>query len=110
MRKVGVEMSGIYISGIQLPKWGFLEIRIYPDGRVTDVIEGYEDIIGSAVPVPDHGDLIDRVAFRKEMDRRYPFDKYTQSKHGEADAAKSAIIMMLADEPTVIPGDGENET
>ena len=59
------------------------------------------------VPVPDHGDLIDRVEFRREMDKNYPFDKFTQSKHGEADDAKRAIIQMLANAPTIIPADGK---
>lgn len=58
------------------------------------------------VPTP-HGDLIDAFAFRREMDANYPFDKFTQSKHGEADAAKSAILMMLAKAPTIIEAEGE---
>ena len=61
------------------------------------------------VPVPEHGDLIDRVEFRREMDKNYPFDKFTQSKHGEADNAKRTIIQMLANAPTIIPADKEGE-
>lgn len=61
------------------------------------------------IPVPDHGDLIDRVAFREEMDKHYPFDRYTQSKHEWEDAAKSAVIKMLVAAPTIIPADKEGE-
>lgn len=57
------------------------------------------------IPVPDHGDLIDRVAFREEMDKHYPFDRYTQSKHEWEDAAKSAVIKMLVTAPTIIPAE-----
>lgn len=53
------------------------------------------------VPTP-HGDLIDAFAFRREMDTNYPFDKFTQSKYGEANAAKSTILMMLGKAPTII--------
>ena len=59
------------------------------------------------VEVPPHGDLIDAFAFRREMDANYPFDKLTQSKHGEADAAKSTILRMLVTAPTIIEAEGE---
>ena len=59
------------------------------------------------VEVPPHGDLIDAFAFRREMDANYPFDKFTQSKHGEADAAKSTILMMLRKAPTIIEAEEE---
>lgn len=58
------------------------------------------------IPVHDHGDLIDRQAFRFEMDKHYPFDKATQSKHGIEDVIKSAVLRMLFDTPTIIPASG----
>ena len=61
------------------------------------------------ISVPEHGDLIDRVAFREEIDKHYPFDMYTQSKHEWEDSAKSAIIRMLATAPTIIPASKEGE-
>lgn len=57
------------------------------------------------VPVPEHGDLMDRDAFRYEMDKHYPFDKATQSRHGIEDVLKSAILQMLFDAPTIIPAE-----
>lgn len=57
--------------------------------------------------LPEHGDLIDRVAFRAEMDKHYPFDHGTQRRHGEADEAKSTIINMLANAPVIVPSNKE---
>ena len=65
------------------------------DGTAEMVALGYPQKRYSIAEVPPHGDLIDAFAFRREMDANYPFDKFTQSKHGEADAAKSTILMML---------------
>ena len=56
-------MSGIYIPGIEMPKDGerSLWFVIHSDGTVE-----YEDNKGfgwqaaTAIPVPEHGDLIDR--------------------------------------------------
>lgn len=61
------------------------------------------------VPVPKHGDLIDRQAFRYEMDKHYPFDNATQRRHGIEDVLKSAVLRMLFDAPTIIPADKEVE-
>ena len=66
--------------------------------------------IASDCPIhelPPHGDLIDRVAFRAEMDTHYPFGRGTQRRHGEADAAKSTVINMLANAPVIVPANKE---
>ena len=54
----------IYISGITIPERGCVNVQIWPDGRVT-LLKGGE--IGKAIELPDHGDLIERDAFRKTM-------------------------------------------
>ena len=59
------------------------------------------------IELPEHGDLIDRVAFRAEMDKHYPFDHGTQRRHGEADKAKSTVINMLANAPVIVPSNKE---
>ena len=53
-------MSGIYIYGMEMPKIGE-SVTIYPDGRVVryDTYSG-GTIRGKAIPVPEHGDLIER--------------------------------------------------
>lgn len=50
-------MAGVYISGINIPPCGRV-VFIRGDGRVTT--EFGEQIIGHAIEVPTHGDLIDR--------------------------------------------------
>ena len=114
-------MSSVYIKGMEMPsccgECRFLdEYGDYPCCIVTDEQRGYNFRIRELrmphcplIPVPDHGRLIDADAFRKEMDNHYPFDKFTQSKHGEADAAKGTIIMMLANASTIIPAYKEED-
>lgn len=99
-------MSGIYIAGMEMPQRDEV-VTVFPDGTAHRHHLGLKLHLseGNAVPVPNHGDLIDRVAFREEMDKHYPFDRYTQSKHKWEDAAKSAVIRMLATAPTIIPAD-----
>lgn len=115
---------GVYIKGMEMPEgcpfcplshWTsgtneFAGCNIVPSKRYAML----NDIAFAAslaksrpdwcplVEVPPHGDLIDAFAFRREMDANYPFDKFTQSKHGEADAAKSTILRMLVKAPTII--------
>ena len=60
---------GVYIKGMEMPQDYAVVVKIFPDGSVgtipyiqffkVDLIEGAQ-----AVPVPPHGDLIDRDALR----------------------------------------------
>ena len=107
-------MSGLYIKGFQLPEKNdlyYVKVECEPGKNPVATI-WRKDVLGSmsfgvfeCIPVPDHGRMVDADAFREEMDKHYPFDKFTQSKHGDADAAKGTIIMMLANAPTIIPTD-----
>ena len=75
-------------------------------------VESYKYSRPSFCPLhklPEHGDLIDRVAFRAEMDNHYPFGRGTQRLHGEADAAKSTIINMLANALVIVPSNEETK-
>ena len=114
-------MSGVYIPGMKMPETcGECPFVMDADdvapsqcGRTDFTLrDGIVDPFGKPewcdlYDVPDHGRLIDAEAFREEMDKHYPFDKFTQSKHGEADVAKGTILLMLADAPTIIPADKE---
>ena len=66
-------MSGIYIPGMEMPKEGGVELLIYAEGFAVEtgrVVKfgddyAYQPTLGEvpairAIPVPDHGDLIDR--------------------------------------------------
>lgn len=48
---------GVYIKGMEMPTCGHTTIRIYADGTVEH--EHTERKLGTAVPVPPHGRLID---------------------------------------------------
>lgn len=66
-------MSGIYIPGMEMPTEGFVEILIRDDGTVLQTGQSYradgadyytpyigeKPVIYKAIPVPDHGRLID---------------------------------------------------
>lgn len=45
--------------------------------------------------------LIDADAFRRELDNHWPFTKEEQSKHGIADMAKSTLLVVLNNMPTI---------
>ena len=120
-------MSGLYIPGATMPKsciacpLNFGEKRPehglticcpFSDGAISWRDNAFENgrlASCEIIPVPEHGDLIDRTAFRYEMDNHYPFDKATQSRHGVEDALKSAVLQMLLAAPTIIPADEEGE-
>lgn len=57
-------MAGLYIKGMEMPKVPTRFI-IFADGRVED--EDDSAYKYSAVPVPDHGRLIDADALRQTM-------------------------------------------
>ena len=51
----------ILIRGIEMPKYGeLLCINIHPDGKVCIGLDLNCEQIATAVPVPPHGDLIER--------------------------------------------------
>lgn len=100
---------GLYIPNMEMPKGKPICVVIDAAGQARryDLINGKyaDDELFKADSVPPHGDLIDRVAFREEMDKHYPFDRHTQSKHRWEDAVKSTVIKMLATAPTIIPAE-----
>lgn len=65
-------MSGIYISGMKMPKDNPVIIKICPDGSVSRANVG---VVATAIPVQDHGRLIE------EHDARLAFYSVYQ-EHG----------------------------
>lgn len=96
-------MSGIYIKGMEMPKAGnWKTIRIYYDGTCAEpnwqgdckVMKGCE-----AVPVPDHGNLIDRSKLKDEF-------------IGDAFTGRGGYAVWSGDilsAPVVIPADKKEE-
>jgi hypothetical protein len=84
-------MADILIKGMEMPK-GFTDVRIYADGRVISrTLLSFGEEIATAVPVPDHGRLIDADA----LIRDWP-----------TGLVKTADVINNA--PTIIPADGKD--
>ena len=68
-------MSGLYIDGIKMPKTDkAIHLEIHSDGTVIEWRYGDSDkIVSTAIPVPDHGRLIDADALEEKTDDRYSF-------------------------------------
>ena len=96
-------MSGIYIQDMETPDKK-KTLTIFPDGRVYEHHgdrlwgRGEECIPWKAIPVPDHGRLIDADALCKAMsDYDWGQDSYWDE----------AAVDLVCDAPTIIPADKE---
>lgn len=95
-------MSGIYICGAEMPRKKKTTLTIFPDGRVYENHgerlwgHGEDCIPWKAVPVPDHGDLIDRREILKDWEEPHPLDY-------NGNTNRSRVVNA----PTVIPADKE---
>lgn len=97
-------MSGIYIPGMKMPKLGYREIRIHHDGNVTEnpcPEYSYEEKISKAIPVPDHGRLIDADALEADI---FQLDWRTGEEY-----AVGFSEQAIDKAPTIIPADKEGE-
>ncbi len=108
-------MSDILIKGMEMPEDGFITVTITSDGRVVGnsrKISGKfeylnNEDIATAVPVPPHGDLIDKKTVSENLasvlNKKNPPFSYPDWN--------DAIVAMLA-APTIIPveeGNGDVE-
>ncbi len=89
-------MSGIYIAGMEMPAEGFVDVRIKCNGTAAHSTgEPPYFRVYEAVPVPDHGRLIDADAF-------VPSDGYLFS-----DGRLYVSTKSVNEAPTIIPADKE---
>ena len=113
----------ILITGMEMPKEGFVEILIRDDGTVQQTgqsyrIDGtdyYTPYVGEmpniymAVPDPPHGRLIDADALIEKVIAKY----LEHERKGElvfaAAEIKQDIVDLISDAPTIIPAE-EGET
>ena len=67
----------LYIPEVKIPqdKQSIL-MWLSSDGTVAYYVGTYPKLGGEvkAIEIPDHGNLIDREAFRRDVDNHYPFD------------------------------------
>lgn len=111
-------MSGIYIPGMDMPKEGFVEVLIRNDGTVQQTRRGYRldgsdyysPYVGEipatyqAIPVPDHGRLIDADFIVKRL-RKQIQDVGANTELANRDREFISIIGAVS---TVIPADKED--
>jgi len=89
-------MSGIYITGIEMPTNSeLLCINIYPDGKVCIDLDLHCQQVATAIPVPPHGRTIDADAL---LLRAIPLGWSTP---------KWVSDIMIDDAPTIIPASKE---
>jgi hypothetical protein len=97
-------MSGIYISGLEMPKRGeFSHVRIYDNGEVTIESNGIEYPVAKAVAVPDHGRLIDADALLLHLLTAESGKVYYYCYPCKE------VIQAINEMPTIIPAE-EDET
>ena len=100
-------MSGIYIGNVPFPRGKMVfECKIFADGKVMRRISEDRWVslkLSEAIPVPNHGDLIDKQAANELNAQDYSVigrDTYT-------DYARLVVLNCLDAAPIIIPADKE---
>lgn len=91
-------MAGIYLTGFEIPRYG-ITVSIRGDGRVTT--EFGEQVIGRAISVKDHGDLIDQDEYRDDFMSRV----YELCADDSDNFRANAIIDCFDSAPVIIPSE-----
>lgn len=102
----------IVIEGVEMPSMGYREIRIHPNGTVTERLDRCEVTVGKAVSVPPHGRLIDVLWVRDQIikqwmdysDDSHQWMDYSDDSHMYKRGMEDAYE-VIRNAPTVIPGD-----
>jgi hypothetical protein len=106
-------MSGIYISGMEMPKscWYcyFQDCGncVLNNHKVVDncIIEDRRDADCPLISVPDHGRLGDLNALKYRATKRL----YASNHGSMAEAYFSAVIDLIDTAPAIIPADDQKE-
>ena len=102
-------MSGVYISNFEMPKDGYRQLFLTAEGEIiwypTSPQNG--EIRIRAIPVPDHGRLIDADALCMKLKMMYAkaFGEGNTAYH----AAYRSLERVVSHEPTIIPASKEEE-
>lgn len=100
---------GVYIKGMEMPKDGYVDVRIKYNGTAAHSTgEPPYFRVYDAIPVPPHGRLIDKDALLKDIDSNFIVkpdgDGNLVEVHGE-----EKVLAHIAYAPTIIPAE-EGET
>ena len=95
----------VYIRGMEMPTDAPVIIKICPDGSVSRVHEG---VVATAIPVPDHGRLIDADALTEVIISQQD-DDYNKT-HQAGSWARAFVCMeeYINIAPTIIPASKED--
>lgn len=100
---------GIYIKGMEMPKDGYRQVFIDSNGTVTWFNNGADGpntmYKAKAIPVPPHGALMDRDAYRDE----FMSGVYDLCDDDPDNCRANAIIDLFDSAPTVILADPPKE-
>ena len=100
-------MSGIYIHGMEMPHNGEI-VLVYPDGNAALFARMDVNILDfalknrKAIPVPDHGRLIDADAVISFVDCGHLQNPLVMSW------SDNDVVDMIESRPTIIPADGKD--
>lgn len=99
---------GLYIPGMEMPKCqDGIMLCVFPDGKVRCMdMETYAITTKRAVPVPDHGDLIDKDALIEAMARMVPLAIESPEEIAMVDGLSAGYEAVKA-APTIIDAEGE---
>jgi hypothetical protein len=105
-------MSGVYISGMQMPEDGYRQVFITAEGKVFYYPSSPKNGVlqFEAIAIPDHGRLIDADAFKKRMmqgaiDARE--DALTDEIWRRILDATKRLCLDVDEQPTIIQADKE---
>ena len=89
-------MSDILIRNIEMPPKG-QTLVIFPDGTIYVCFNGMRERLAQtkAVPVPPHGDLIDRDALKT---KHHWTDDYYETEYVEVEDIDAAPVIISASE------------
>lgn len=99
-------MSGVYIKWLQMPESMGVVVTIYPDGRVVKHALD-RVIVGQAIPVPDHGRLVEANAVVEQIDEW--LDTVGYATVGKSLSYYGELLGCVEDAPTIISADKEGE-
>jgi hypothetical protein len=83
---------GVYIKGMEMPLEKSRIIQIYPDGTVRRLDGSVFNSHFEAVPVPPHGDLIDRNELKENCMKEDSF-------------LAELLFRKVSNAPTIIPAE-----
>ena len=99
----------ILIKGMEIPtkEYGKMVVTIYPSGHVVEYLGDMGRDFGTAIPVPPHGDLIDREALMDDIIGSMVFSGRNVPKEA---AVVQKVLDIVGDANAIIPASEEGSS